>query len=166
MEADPLYEKAQQSALRLLMYRGRSVAELRSRLKEKRFPDDITEKIIDRLKELKYLDDGIFARDWARSCAVNRLWGNRKIFFSLREKGVAIEVIEQSIEIARKEMSEQTAIARIMEKRFHKRDLSLITMEKEKNRLGQNLTARGFSPHLIFEALAKLEGFKVSSSER
>ncbi len=157
MEEGPLYEKAQQRALRLLMYRGRSVAELRSRLKEKGFTGDIIEKVIDRLTELKYLDDDLFAREWARSCAVNKLWGNRKIFLSLREKGIPAEIIENAIDEARREMDEKEAIEEILKKRFRKRDLSLIDMEKEKNRLGQNLMAKGFSTQLIFEALAKLE---------
>lgn len=157
MEGNPLYEKAQQRALRLLLYRGRSRAELRLRLKEKGFTDDIVEKVIDRLTELKYLDDGLFAREWARTCAVNKLWGDRKIFLSLKEKGIPADIIEQSIVEARKEMDERAAIDRIMEKRFRKKDRSLVSMEKEKKRVGLNLMARGFSPHLIFEALAKLE---------
>jgi len=157
MEGDPLYEKAQQRALRLLMYRGRSTAELRQRLKEKGFPGETIEKVIDRLAELKYLDDDLFAREWARSCAVNKLWGNRRIFLSLREKGIPAAMIEGAIDEARKELDERAAIERILEKRFRKRDPSLLSMEKEKRRLGQTLTARGFSPHLIIEALTKLE---------
>ncbi len=166
MEEDPVYEKAKQRALRLLLYRGRSTAELRSRLREKGFPRDIIEKVIDRLSELEYLDDGLFAREWARSCAVNKLWGNRKIFLSLREKGIAAELIEKSIEEARKEMDEKEAIKRILEKRFRKRDLSLIAIEKEKNRLAQTLMGKGFSTGLIFDALGKLGEFETSSPDK
>jgi len=166
MEEDPVYEKAKQKALRLLLYRGRSTAELRSRLREKGFPRDTIEKVIDRLAELKYLDDGLFAREWARSCAVNKLWGNRKIFLSLREKGITAELIEKSIEEARKEVDEKEAIKRILKKRFRKKDLSLIAIEKEKNRVAQNLMGKGFSAGLIFDALRKLEEFDTSSSEK
>lgn len=166
MEEGLLYEKAKDKALRLLLYRGRSTAELRLRLRENGFKKSIIEKVIDRLSKLKYLNDDLFAREWARSCAVNKLWGNRKISLSLREKGITAEVIEKSIEEARKEIAEKEAVKRILEKRFRKRDLSLITIEKEKNRLAQTLMGKGFSSGLIFDALGKLEEFETSSTEK
>ena len=164
MEENPLYERAKEKALRLLRYRGRSSAELRSRLKENGFSGSIIEKVIDRLSELKYLDDDLFALEWARSCAVNKLWGDRKIFLSLQEKGINTEVIEKSIEEARKDLAEKEAIRRIVEKRFRKRDLSLINVEKERNRLTQNLMERGFASGLIFDAMGRLEEFIISTS--
>lgn len=164
MEENPLYEKAQVKAFRLLRYRGRSTAELRSRLKDKGFSENIIEKVIDRLSELKYLDDDLFALEWARSCAVNKLWGDRKIFLSLQEKGIHAEVIEKSIKEARKDLAETEAIERIMEKRFRKRDPSIINVEKERNRLTHNLMGRGFPTGLIFDAVGKIEEFITFTS--
>lgn len=76
-------EKAEQKAFRLLSIRGRSIKELRSRLKEKGFEEPVAEEVIARLIELKYLDDESFASQWAQNLAVNRLYGNRRIEVSL-----------------------------------------------------------------------------------
>jgi len=110
MGDDRSYEKALQRALRLLLYRGRSIQEMQTRLKEKGFREDIVGQVVTRLIELHYLDDGLFAREWARSCAVNKLWGNVKIAVSLREKGVPKELIDEALAQAREELSEHAAI--------------------------------------------------------
>ncbi len=51
------------------------------------------EEVLEKLRELKYLDDESFARQWARNLAVNKLWGNKKIILSLREKGIEGDLI-------------------------------------------------------------------------
>jgi len=86
VDDDPLYEKARQKALRYLLYRGRSIKEVQTRLAEKGFDSAIIKKIVDRFTDLGYLNDKDFARQWARSLAVSRLWGDRKIEASLLKK--------------------------------------------------------------------------------
>jgi regulatory protein len=88
MEEDRTFEKAKQKAFRLLSVRGRSVKELRSRLKEKGFEESVVGKVITRLTELEYLDDEFFAREFTRDLAVNKLYGNRRIEVSLLGKGI------------------------------------------------------------------------------
>ena len=77
MDDDPLYEKARQNALRYLLYRGRSVEEVRSKLAQKGFDDAVIKKVVDRFIDLGYLNDKNFAGQWAKSLAVSRLWGDR-----------------------------------------------------------------------------------------
>lgn len=149
---DPTLEKAKQKAFRLLSVRGRSTKEIRSKLKERGFEESIIEKVIVRLLELKYLDDESFAKQWARNLAVNKLYGNRKIEFSLLEKGIDRKIIEQSIALIRKEISEKEAINILIEKKFKGRKVVELS-EKEQRRLAQNLMGRGFPAGLIFEEL-------------
>ena len=61
------YNRAWESALRLLNYRERSIQELTGRLQEKHYTPDTVTAVIRRLKELDLLDDIKFARLWARS---------------------------------------------------------------------------------------------------
>jgi len=159
MENGRLFDKVQKRAFRLLTVRARSIKELRSKLKEKEFDEHIVDSVIARLSELKYLDDGAFAREWARSLAVNRLWGNKRIKISLREKGIIGDLADQAIAYAREEIGEQEAIGKIIEKKYGKNSVSdinlLIDSSKAKRRLVQNLMGRGFTPGLIFDALGK-----------
>jgi len=117
MGGDLLFEKAKQKAFRLLLVRSRSTKELRLKLKERGFEETVINNVIDRLLELKYLDDEAFAKGWARNLAVNRLWGNRKIEISLLEKGISGELAEQSIVHAREEIGERGAIEKLVEKK-------------------------------------------------
>ncbi len=155
-EEDSQYEKAKARALRLLAYRGRSKEELRSKLDEKGFGEAVIRKVIDRFSELKYLDDEIFARDWARHCALHKLWGDRKIAISLRGKGIDKKTIDGALLFAREEIGQKEAIKRLIEKRQKRKSARDIDY-KEKRRLAQNLLGRGFPPPLIFDVLGKVE---------
>jgi regulatory protein len=157
MGDDSLYEKAMQKALRLLSVRSRSCHELRSKLKERGISKTVIDRVVDRLNELSYLDDETFAKGWARNLAVNRLWGNRRISISLREKGIPESLIDVAIADARNEIDERTAIEKLIEKKYGKKQTSDINSNflKEKRRIIQNLRGRGFPPGLIFELLGK-----------
>lgn len=158
-EKNHALEKAKQKAFRLLSVRGRSIKELRTKLKEKGFEEPVVEEVIARLIEFKYLDDESFASQWAQNLAVNRLYGNRRIEVSLSEKGIDRTVIQQSITQVREEISEKQAINRLIEKKVKGKKVKELN-EKEKRRLAQNLMGRGFPAVLIFEALGKSgEGF-------
>ena len=80
---------ALQKAYRLLSLRPHSEKELEKKLREKGFPAVVIKETLEKLHDLKYLNDASFAVSLARNLAVNKLWGNRKIALSLREKGIA-----------------------------------------------------------------------------
>jgi regulatory protein len=152
MEDDPLLERARESAFRFLSIRARSRKELRARLKEKGFDNHVVNRVIDYLRERGYLDDASFAVQWARNLAVNRLFGNRRIEMSLREKGIPAELIGEAIAGAREEISEKKAIGRLIAKKGNGRN---VTDPKELRRLGRNLVGKGFPPGLVFEILKR-----------
>ena len=149
-EASP-QEKAKQRAFRLLAMRARSEKELRAKLKEKGFDESIVEEVAARLRELNYLDDESFARQWARNLAVNKLFGNRRIEASLVEKGIPQPLIRQVLNEAREELTEQEAVILLIRKRLDSGARKVD--EKERRRLAQSLMGKGFPPGLIFEIL-------------
>ncbi|MBW2561030.1 MAG: regulatory protein RecX [Deltaproteobacteria bacterium] len=153
---DPLYEKAQKKALRYLAYRGRSVAEVRSKLAEKGFDEAVIKKVIDRFCDLGYLDDGNFAGQWAKSLAIHRLWGDRKIEASLREKGISIDLIAEAIAGAREEKGQRCAIQDLVEKRLRSEPACEVFSYKGKRRLTQTLAGRGFPVGLILDVLREM----------
>lgn len=108
---------AQQKAYRLLSLRPRSEKELKKKLREKGFSPPVVEEVLEKLRELKYLDDESFARQWARNLAVNKLWGNKKIILSLQEKGIEGDLIGEAVEKARQEISEEEAAEFLVNKK-------------------------------------------------
>ncbi len=151
MEEDLLHEKAKQRAFRLLAVRARSEQELRAKLKERGYDEAVVGDVAARLRELKYLDDESFAREWARNLAVNRLLGNRRIEASLREKGIPRELTGRVIAEVREELSEEKALRMLIGK---KRGKSAVKPdEKEKRRLARSLVGKGFPTELVFSML-------------
>ncbi len=97
-EAD-FYQRGLTAALHALSSRPRSESELRTRLKQ-RYPEGseaTLERIITRLKELKYLNDADFARYWVESRTFSAPRGQLLIKQELSAKGVAKENIEEAI---------------------------------------------------------------------
>jgi regulatory protein len=145
---------AKQKAFRLLSLRPHSEKELETKLREKGFPAVVIKEALEKLHDLKYLNDASFAIQWARNLAVNKHWGNRKIIASLKEKGVSSELIDGSIAAARLEISEEEAIAFLVRKKASKKKTTVFDI-KEKQRIFQSLMLRGFPPGLILNKLGK-----------
>jgi len=156
VDDDPLYEKARQKALRYLAYRGRSVKEVQSKLAEQGFDDSVVKKVVDRFCDLGYLDDRNFARQWARSLAAHRLWGDRKIEASLREKGISRDLIQEAIAGAREEKGQRCAIQDLVEKRLRREPECEVFSYKGKRRLTQTLVGRGFPVDVILDVLREM----------
>ena len=145
---------AKQKAYRLLSMRPHSEKELEKKLREKGFPAVVIKEALEKLHDLKYLNDESFAIGWARDLAVNKLRGNRKIIASLREKGVSSQLIDGAIAAARLEISEEEAIAVLVRKKAAKKKPTAFDI-KEKQRIFQSLMGRGFPPGLILNKLGK-----------
>ena len=145
---------ALQKAYRLLSMRPHSEKELEKKLREKGFPAVVIKETLEKLYDLKYLNDASFSVQWARNLAVNKLWGNRKIIASLQEKGVATQLINDAIAAARLEISEEEAIAVLVRKKSAKKKSAAFDI-KENQRIFQSLMLRGFPPGLILNKLGK-----------
>lgn len=94
-ETDP--EAVLAAAVRLLEAAPRSVADLRTRLVRAAWPAALVEGAIDRLTELGFLDDEVFARNWVESRDRGRPRGERALKVELRRKGVAQDVVDSTL---------------------------------------------------------------------
>jgi len=149
-------EAAKQKAFRLLSLRPHSEKELEKKLREKGFPAVVVKETLEKLHDLKYLNDASFANQWSRNLVVNKLWGNRKIIASLREKGLTTDLIDLSLEQAREELPEEAAIETLIKKKAAKRKSSALDF-KEKQKIFQALMGRGFPPGLILNKLGRIK---------
>ena len=156
--------KARQRATRLLARRAYSEAGLRAKLLEKGFGASVVGCVIDEFRERRYLDDGAFAAGRARTLAEGRLYGDRRIFLSLRDKGVSEEEIRKALAGVRREIGEAEAIRRWLAKRDRlvpgaARDPA------ERRKIVQSLMRRGFPLDRIFQTLANVQEDEIHVDE-
>jgi regulatory protein len=100
LQAADLYHLGLSAALELLSRRPRSEAEVRQRLK-RRYPEGSPEtftRVIERLKELNYLNDADFARYWIENRAAFAPRGRLLLKQELLRLGVDREIVDSALE--------------------------------------------------------------------
>lgn len=85
------------SALRFLANRPRSEREIRRRLAEKGHEPDRVTRVVERLTQLKLVDDRAFAEYWLENRALHRPKGERALRAELFAKGVGREVVDEAV---------------------------------------------------------------------
>lgn len=80
-------EQAWSYCLRLLTSRARTRAELTERLARRGYPDDVSERIMDRLATAGLVNDADFATQWVQSRHTYSGKGKRALAAELRTKG-------------------------------------------------------------------------------
>ncbi len=91
-ETDP--EIVLNAAARFLEARQRSVHEVRRHLAEARYPEPLIERAVERLLELHWLDDEMFARTWVESRDRAHPRGQQALRRELALKGIDREIVE------------------------------------------------------------------------
>ena len=90
------FRKLMSQAGRVLSRRAHSRGELRRKLARHAEPD-LIEPVLDRLEELKLLNDADYAYNFALCRMKQDGWGPLKVFHSLRKHDVAPELVEKAI---------------------------------------------------------------------
>lgn len=93
--------KAYTRALRYLSYRPRSEKEIRDRLMRKNFDPLIIDKVIEKLKEDKFLNDTEFAEWWIDQRQEFKGKSKYVIKNELSEKGIDKQTIETTLDTAK-----------------------------------------------------------------
>ena len=140
------YEKTLARAFRLLAAKARSVAQLRERLLE-RAEAEVVEQALARLVELGYLNDEEFARSFANSRLSYKPLGRTRLRQDLQRKQLSKQDVEQALETAYTEHSEEALIDRAIEKRLRLKGAP--TSREEAKKLFDYLLRRGFSYDLV-----------------
>jgi regulatory protein len=89
--------KATARALYFLGHRQRSEAEVRKKLQEKEFPDEVIERVLDKLRRNNLIGDAKFAEAWIENRSLHRPRGARMLQQELRQKGIANEIITAAL---------------------------------------------------------------------
>lgn len=146
LQAEDGYEVAYQKALNFLSYRPRSEAEVRRNLQEHETPEPVIEYVIERLKNSGLLDDTRFAQIWVENRSEMRPRSRRALAQELRQRGVAAQEIEQSLEnLDEEEMAYQAA-------RKQARKFRALPWQDFRQKLFRFLAQRGFDFEVISAA--------------
>ncbi len=136
--------EARQYAFLLLSYKARTASELRQRLGRKGFSPDVISRTLQRLSELKMIDDEGFARRFAEDRITIGHKGKWRVRGELLKRGVAKEHIEDALATA----PDERAAAREVAEKYLSRNRRL-EPDVLKRRLYAFLARRGFSPDTI-----------------
>jgi regulatory protein len=136
--------EARQYAFLLLSYKARTRSELTQRLTRKGFSPEIVSRTLQRLTELKMIDDAGFARRFAEDRIAIGHKGKWRIRGELIKRGVAKEHIETALATA----PDEKAAAREVAEKYLSRNRRL-EPDILKRRLYAFLARRGFSPDTI-----------------
>jgi regulatory protein len=138
------------AAYRYLSYRPRSEGEIRQWLRGRRFPKEVIQAAIARLKEQNLADDLAFAQFWTDNRLSFRPKSRRLIKKELRDKNVSAEIIEQ----VTGDIDDEDTAYRLGSRRLP--GLSRLDYPDFYRRLSSYLAYRGFNYEVIRETVARL----------
>ena len=143
-------------AAKRLSYRSRTSHELAKYLEEKGFEAELIKSTIEEFKEIGYLDDSRFAKDYFRYAA-GKGWAKARAVRELKTKGVSQELIESAYESYLEEFGESDSenaisIARKMITRDMLDERGRL-IEKYKARVARRLFNYGYSTSVIYASI-------------
>jgi regulatory protein len=153
------YRQALDRALRLLVARPRSEAEVRRYLADKAVAPDIAQQVVDRLAELALIDDQAFAAWWVDNRSHHRPRGAWALKQELLQRGVARALIDEAIE-GLDEAELATAVA--LKQTSAYRNLDGVAFRR---RLQGFLQRRGFRGDAIRTAVRAAAASRVSAPD-
>ena len=151
-ELSEIYEevlkpRVKKRALYYLKSSDKTEREVRRKLRESLYPDELIDYALEFLRSHDFVDDGRYAENFinAKKSRASR----REIISKLRQKGISPDQIEELTE-GFSEEDELEAGKRVFEKYVRNRDLS---DPRERQRVWRYLASKGYGPDIISRLL-------------
>ncbi|SLF88517.1 recombination regulator RecX [Mycobacteroides abscessus] len=144
-------EQAWSYCLRLLTSRARTRAELTERLARRGYPDDVSERIMDRLATAGLVNDAGFATQWVQSRHTYSGKGKRALAAELRTKGVSAENAAAALAQIDGE-AERSRAAELVTKKLRSENLDDGGI-KAARRLVAMLARRGYGQSMAYDVV-------------
>jgi len=138
-----VYDKA----LNYILRRAHSKEELRTKLKNKGFLEEVISKVLEKLESKQYLDDKEFVRVWILERKRMKHRSKKELYFELLKKGIKKEIIEEGLSYYQKEDEVLEALEIIKKKNYKKND-------DEFKKIYVFLSRKGFSYEVIKESFS------------
>jgi len=153
---EDVYYKAMKRCLDFMAYRPRTQKEIQQRLEALQVPEDIGQRVTDRMDELGYVDDECFAKQWAASRQRSKGFGPRRLEMELIRKGISSSMAKKAVQEAcsEDEMANQlrAQVAKAQHKYRHEGD-----EQKKTQKMIGFLARRGFEIGAIRDAMQQSE---------
>lgn len=134
---ETVYRRARQKALAVLKRSDQSESELRRKLKQSEYPQEIIDRTIAYVFSYHYLDDERYAGNYIRS--KSGIKSKRQIVNELRQRGVAKEIVDNAL---KEEGGDDTEAIR---RAIRRKTSDVESLEyKEKQKLAAALYRKGF----------------------
>ena len=150
---DEQYEKLMQYSLMLLAKKRYTMAEMRKKMqfyvKKRKLDEGVVSKAIERLVELRYLDDEGFARDYVNQRVKLRPRGAMLIKRELKMKGLKEKLIDEVLKDS--EIDEIEMATRLLEKKWPR--WAKYKGYEKKNKAFQFLYSKGFERDAIYRSV-------------
>ncbi len=131
------YGKWYDKILNLLSFRLRSEWEVREYLKHKDCPTEITDKILNKLSNIGYVNDEQFAERWVENRRLMKPTSRRKLFQELKQKRIPNDIIERVLSEDKDATDEREVIAQLVAKKSAR--------YPDKTKLMQYLARQGYN---------------------
>jgi len=142
---------AMKFAMKLIGLRRRSESEIRRRLKDKKYGEDLIEDVMEELRRWEYLDDEKFAESYINDRINFRPAGKFLIKMELKAKGLGEKIIDSKLSEIISDEKELEMAERLIKKRIDGLDPK--DSQKDRIKLMNYLKARGFSGAVISQAM-------------
>lgn len=154
LDADP-ESVARNIALRKLANRAHTRQELECALAAKEIPTEVASAVLDRLQEVRLIDDATFASDWVESRQRRRHLSVSALRRELKAKGVDSEHVDSAVSTLDAEDDYEAAIELA---RRRVRSMDGLAREVRYRRLSGLLARRGFSHGTVGRVLNEVLG--------
>ncbi len=144
-----LIPRARKRAMYLLERMDRTEVQLREKLRQDLYPEDVIEDTIDYVKGFHYVDDFRYACNYAQGQGQSK--SRRLLALELARKGVSREDIDKALAEEYDGEEETRKIQHWIEKKHYDPETADV---KEKQRLYQFLLRKGFRSEDILKALS------------
>ena len=137
-------------AVFLLSLRMRSEGEVRAKMKDRGYTEEVVESVAQRLYEQKYLDDSHFAEAYLNTFKQHKTYGYQFIKQKMFQKKLASVLVEETLNEFLTIEEEILIARRFLEKNFPKylTDKAKATYQ-DKQKIAHKLQARGFRGQVI-----------------
>lgn len=155
VEAAAVFDRAMRKALNRLNRRAMSRGQLDRKLRELEFDEPTRTAVLDRLTELRLLDDEAFGQALIRETLAQKPAGPRLLQTKLYQKGLPRELIDRLVADATADSDDQRRQAMsFAESKL--RSMQRLDAATRRRRLYGQLARRGFDPEVVRDVMERV----------
>jgi regulatory protein len=144
-------QRVKEKAYQFLARRAHSEKELRTKLANKGFEQNLLDEVVSELRQQKLLDDAAFAKSFVRNRLSNKPLGEFALRQELRKKGVAEDQIKFVLQTAYADKDQIEYARELVQKK--RPQYEKLDEQAKKKRLADFLIRRGFDWELVKEVV-------------